>query len=98
MTTTQERKIYKLNDGFIYQLAKLLQLSLLTGTNMADHMRLMRLEQSPTDQDSVSLTPEYTEYFDETVLKLVSDVETLSKEEDTPASNVQILTAKQIIH
>lgn len=70
---------YKLSDEFIAQTAKLLQMALLTGTNIVDNLRLVRVTASENSTEIV-LTPEYKEYFDKSVNQLVSDAETLKEE------------------
>jgi len=79
-----ERKIWKLNDEFIIQLTRLIQLAMLTGTNVVDHMRLMRVEQSASNADTVVLTPEYLEYFEENIEKMIEQANTL--QEQPPAN------------
>lgn len=72
-----ERKIYRLSDSLIGQIRDLIQLAILTRTNIIDHFRILRLEASPDpgkDSDLV-LTPEYVEYYNNTIKKLAEEVE-----------------------
>lgn len=76
---------YKLSDELIGQVAKLLQMALLTGTNIVDNLRLVRVT-TTEDESEVVLTPEYKEYFDKSVNQLVDEAETLKEEmQKTPA-------------
>lgn len=56
-----ERKIYKLSDSVIAQIVRLMQIGVLTMTDVSDHMRQIRLEQTPANDGSLVLTPEYIE-------------------------------------
>lgn len=69
---------YSLSDEFIAQLAKLLQLALLTGTNLADNLRLVRV--THTDDGTVVLTEEYKENFEANIQKMLAEVETLKED------------------
>jgi len=56
------RVIVKMNDDLIGMVRELVQLSLLTGTNLIDHMRAMVLELTP-DRKNVTVTPEYVDAY-----------------------------------
>lgn len=71
------RKVFKLNDEFIVQLTRVLQLSMMTGTNIVDHMRQIRVEEKD-ETGSVVMTPEYLQYFDDNIKKMMEEVERLS--------------------
>lgn len=68
------RKPYKLNDELIYKIAQLIQLAMLTGTNVVDHMRQLRVEESSEFPESLVLTPEYKEYFDKVLQVMLDEV------------------------
>lgn len=68
-----DRKIFKLDDSLIGQLATLVQLAIMTQTSVVDHMRQLRAES--TEEGALVLTPEYKEYFEGSIAKLLSDVE-----------------------
>lgn len=42
---SEEKKVYKLSDDVIALVRELVQLSLLTGTNIIDHFRAIQLEE-----------------------------------------------------
>lgn len=75
------RKFFALSDEVIGQLRELLQLSLITGTHIVDNMRQLRLEESDIQPGYLTLTPEYVEYFNNSVEKLMDDLEELKKKE-----------------
>lgn len=63
------------SDEVIAQIAKLVQLGMLTGTNVVDHLRLVRLAQSEGDGGNVVLTEEYKEYFESSLKHLLEEAE-----------------------
>ena len=69
----------KLSDDSILQVAKLLQVAILTGTDVIDNLRLMRFEKS-LDGESLVPTKEYTEQFNEGLERLLETAATLSEE------------------
>lgn len=66
---------YNLSDEFIAQLAKLVQMAMLTGTNIGDNLRLLKV--TPNEQNQLVLTPEYKEYFESSVKQLLTEAEDL---------------------
>ena len=75
-----DKKVFELSDELIGQLAKLLQLSILTGTNVVDHFRLLRVE---TEEGRLTLTPEYKEYFENSLNSMLKEAEQLQEEMQT---------------
>jgi hypothetical protein len=75
MTT---KSSYKLSDEFIGQVAKLVQLALLTGTNVVDNLRLVHVETS--DDGEVVLAAEYKDYFNASLSQMLDEVENLQTE------------------
>lgn len=73
-----QRQLYRLDDSVLAQLVKLLQLAMLTQTDISDHMRQIVLEPSAGDANRLVLTPEYREkdakdvqkFLDEAVAKI----------------------------
>jgi hypothetical protein len=61
---------YNLSDESISQIAKLLQLAIITGTDIVDNLRLMRLEA----REDGTLVPEstYLENFEKNLNKLIA--------------------------
>jgi len=75
MTT---KSSYKLSDEFIGQVAKLVQLALLTGTNVVDNLRLVRVAAS--DDGEVVLAAEYKDYFNASLSQMLDEVDNLQTE------------------
>lgn len=64
-------KVLSLNDSVIAHVARLLQVSMLTGTDIVDHMRMIRLVEN---ESTLSLDEEYTSIFDGTLEKMMKNV------------------------
>jgi hypothetical protein len=69
---------YKLSDEVISQIAKLIQLAILTGTDVIDNLRTVRVQPSELEDGSLTLTPEYREMAEKQVEKLLTEVTELS--------------------
>ena len=66
--------MYKLSDEVIAQIAKLLQLAMITGTDVVDNLRTMSVEVEE-DTGMLCLTDEYREVSDTQIQKLLSELE-----------------------
>lgn len=66
------RTIFKLSDDAILMIRELIQVSILTGTNIVDHFRGMKLES--TDGVSLSPTEEYISAYNEMVVKMNEEI------------------------
>jgi len=62
---------YRLSDKTVGQIAKLLQIALLTGTDIVDNLRTLRLE---ADGDVLDPDETYLENFEENLNKLVESI------------------------
>jgi hypothetical protein len=72
----------RLHDKTISHIARLLQVAIITGTDVVDHMRMIRLEETKTDKDSqesLILQKEYSDIFDGTIEVML---ENAKKQED----------------
>jgi len=67
----------KLSDNSISQLVRVLQLALLTGTDITDNIRLMRFVENDGILD---LNEEYVEIFETNIKKLEKEAENTLKE------------------
>ena len=65
----------QLGDDVISQVAKLLQIALLTGTDIVDNLRQLRLS---SDGAQLSLSQDYKDTFDTNLEKMIADVEVLN--------------------
>lgn len=67
---------YTLSDEVITQIAKIIQLAMLTGTDVVDNLRMITLTESETG--SLTLTDDYKSIAESQVAKLLGELETLS--------------------
>lgn len=70
-----EKKELKLSDEAIGQVAKLIQLAIFSGTDIVDHMRMMRLQAD--DSGNLVLAADYREMFEEQIEKLAANAAAL---------------------
>ena len=64
----------KLSDEVIGHVAKVLQLALLTGTDVVDNLRMLRLQ---NDDGVLNVHPISQEIFDKSIHEMIADVEVL---------------------
>jgi len=64
---------YRLSDKTIAQVAKLLQIALLTGTDIVDNLRTIRLY-SDDSGEFLDPTPDYLENFDKNLSKMIENL------------------------
>ena len=69
------KKFYKVSDELIGMIRELVQLALLTGTNIVDHMRALVVEESDTDGRFITVSPEYVESYNSMVERLNEEAE-----------------------
>ena len=72
--------MYALSDEVISQIAKLIQLAIITGTDVVDNLRTIRVEASE-ETGQLSLTDEYRQIAESQIEKLLSEMENASEEE-----------------
>ena len=61
----------QLHDTTIAQIVKLIQMALLTGTDVIDHFRMMQLKE---EDNKIVLDEEYLKVFNESIDKMISSV------------------------
>ena len=64
---------YRLSDQSIGQIAKLLQIALLTGTDIVDNLRTIRLY-ADDGGEFLDPTPDYLESFDKNLNKMIENL------------------------
>jgi len=69
---------FKLSDEVVAQVARLVQLAIITGTDVVDNLRMIRVTASDDDESILTLTPEYRSLGEEHVEKLMSDISSLN--------------------
>jgi hypothetical protein len=67
----------KLSDATIAHVAQLVQLAMLTGTDVVDHMRMMTLLE---EDGQLDLDPEYEAQSDENIQKMIQEAVRLQSE------------------
>lgn len=65
--------IFNLNDSTIAQIAKCLQIAILTGTDIADNLRQLELEMK--DDGKVGVTDNYLSAFESNLEKMMSQAQ-----------------------
>ncbi len=77
----------KLDDSVLANFVRLVQLGLLTRTDITDWMRMVRLQPSSEDSNVLVMTEEYSKNSDAHIEKLLSDVEKIQAEMEAQANN-----------
>jgi len=67
---------YRLSDETIGQIAKLLQIAIITGTDIVDNLRTIRLQAN--DQEQLDPTADYLETFERNLSKMIETLSTQS--------------------
>ena len=65
----------RLNDEVIAHVAKLVQLAILTGTDVVDHMRMITLE---SEDNILSLNSDYEQQSEENIAKMLNQIDSLT--------------------
>jgi len=69
-----QNKTFKLDDNVIANIAKAVQIAILTGTDIVDNLRMMNLEIDKTGEKLI-LSSEYENQFKSNINKLLNDIE-----------------------
>ncbi len=77
----------KLSDSTIAQIAKVLQVALLTGTDIVDNLRMIELQ---VDGDQLVISDEYKKQFEETLTKLQDEAAAAAATAAIPAVKVNV--------
>jgi len=70
----------KLSDSAISHIAKVLQVAILTGTDIVDNMRMMEFE---TEDGELYLGADYSETFEKNVNKMLDEVTSVKENSQT---------------
>ena len=68
----------KLSDDVVAHIAKLLQMAILTGTDIVDNLRMIRLTQD--EDDTLHLSEEYEENSEKNIEKMLTELKTFASE------------------
>ena len=74
-------KTYKMNDKTIAQIAKCVQIAILTGTDIVDNLRQLEFRINRKDSE-ISVTDEYLKTFENNLEKMMQELNN-SKETET---------------
>tara|TARA_Y100000592_G_scaffold97238_1_gene167540 strand:+ start:41 stop:286 length:246 start_codon:yes stop_codon:yes gene_type:complete len=77
---SKENEIFIIDDSVIGHIAKLLQVSLITGTDIVDHMRMIRLRKHTREENNLVLNDEYRDIFDSSLEKMIENAKTVKSE------------------
>lgn len=88
-TTEIQPKLYKLDDNVIAMIREILQLSLLTGTNLVDHMRTMVVEPHPEDDRFLTLSSGFVESYNRMIADLNSKATEAMQEQEKQLAGQQ---------
>jgi hypothetical protein len=72
----------KMTDQTISQIAKCIQMAILTGTDIVDHLR--QLEFTTTDDNTINITDEFLEKFETNIAKMMNDLREKQTTETPP--------------
>tara|TARA_Y100001963_G_scaffold160093_1_gene267749 strand:- start:2569 stop:2790 length:222 start_codon:yes stop_codon:yes gene_type:complete len=70
---------YKLSDEVISHICRQLQVAMLTGTDVVDNLRVIRVASSDVDESELVLSSEYREISDQQIESMLKDAESLSE-------------------
>tara|TARA_Y100000593_G_scaffold88345_1_gene170482 strand:- start:111 stop:341 length:231 start_codon:yes stop_codon:yes gene_type:complete len=71
---------FKFSDEVIAQVARLVQLAIITGTDIVDNLRMISVVESNSDEGVLVLTDEYRQVAEDQLAKLMGELEEASTE------------------
>ena len=80
---TNSTDVYTLSDKSISQIARLLQIAILTGTDVVDNLRTLRIV---TNDSVLDPDPEYMSAFEENLSTMLEEAKRLAEEVEQNAS------------
>ena len=70
----------KLHDNTVAHIAKIIQMAILSGTDIVDHLRMARF--TSDEEEILHIEEEYEKIFNESIEKMIQSVpETVTREE-----------------
>jgi len=70
---------FKMSDNAIGHIAQLLQLAILTGTDIIDHLRMAQMTVNSTT-GTLDLHPDYSESFNDNISRMMEEASVLADE------------------
>ena len=89
----EQKNVLKLSDEAIGQIAKLIQLAILTGTDIVDNLRTLRLV---GESEELYLFGEYKNNFNENLEKMLEEVVQQTEAEGDSESTDSTFTSSNI--
>ena len=71
---------YSLSDEVIAQIAKLIQMAILTGTDVVDNLRMLRMTIDNIDSTTLTLSDGYRQISEAQIAKMLAEAESLGAE------------------
>jgi len=71
---------YSLSDEVIAQIAKLIQMAILTGTDVVDNLRMLRMTIDNIDSTTLNLSDGYRQISEAQIAKMLAEAESLGAE------------------
>ncbi len=85
------RQVFKLDDATLAEIVRIVQLGFLTGTNVVDYFRQIRLEAKAHEPASLVPTPEYLAWQEKNIKKLEEEAEKhMLETAETPSDGVKL--------
>ena len=79
MTLFKTNSEYRLDDSVISEISKTLQMAILTGTDIVDNLRMIRLVES-SEKNTLVLTQEYKNMIDKNIEKMLERTEKMKED------------------
>lgn len=70
-----------LSDSAIGHIAKLIQMALITGTDLVDHLRMMQLKTNDEDSHKLELEDVYSDMHDKSINEMIAATQSLEEKE-----------------
>ena len=83
-----EQTTFKLTDEAIGMIAKKVQLAILTGTDVVDHLRQMQLTKN--DDNTLQPTDNYSEQFEQNIATMLEQLATMQAQEENVADETAV--------
>ena len=73
---------YQLSDQIIAEVSRLLQVAILTGTDVVDNLRLLEVQDDPDQEGFLVLTDAYTERSENNINKMLEQAQGVRGEDE----------------
>lgn len=84
------RQVFRLDDATLAEIVRIVQLGFLTGTNVVDYFRQIRLEAKAHEPASLVPTPEYLAWQEKNIKTLEDAAKVAMETAETPADGVEL--------